>query len=179
MKYVGSKNQLFIDEAFFASTQNVKLTMNPPRKTDERTIYPDKPWEFGVGEYDSIIQVGDEYRYYYQAWMEIPKGKEFEFDGRRWPHEFINCMCLAVSKDGLSWDKPSLGLVEYGGTKDTNLLFPPKILWNEPCSVFIDTKPGIPDDEKFKAIVAWAGPEGQHNGGIWPLKSADGIRFVR
>jgi len=178
VKNVGSKKQLFIDEAFFASTHNVKLTMNPPRKTDERTIYPDKPWELLVGEYDSIIKVGDEYRCYYTALMEIPKGKEVKFFGNPWDHEFVCCTCLAVSKDGIDWEKPNLGLIEYGGTRNTNIIFPPKILWNETCNVFIDTKPGIPDDEKFKATVAWAGPKGQHDGGIWVLKSADGVRFV-
>jgi hypothetical protein len=29
-------------------------------------------------------------------------------------------MCYAVSEDGLHWEKPNLGLVEYNGSKENN-----------------------------------------------------------
>ena len=36
----------------------------------------------------------------------------------RW-HERL---CLAISQDGRNWEKPALGLVQYNGTKDNNLV---------------------------------------------------------
>ena len=50
--------RLFIDETFFAATINVKLTMNPPAKTGQATIPPDRPWEELGVNIGSIVQVG-------------------------------------------------------------------------------------------------------------------------
>ena len=31
-------------------------------------------------------------------------------------------VCYAVSRDGVEWKKPNLGLVEYNGSRDNNLV---------------------------------------------------------
>ena len=36
--------------------------------------------------------------------------------------ERIYHVCYAVSQDGLHWDRPALGLVDYGGNKQNNLI---------------------------------------------------------
>ena len=33
-------------------------------------------------------------------------------------------LCLATSKDGVHWEKPNLGKVEYKGSRDNNILPP-------------------------------------------------------
>ena len=38
------------------------------------------------------------------------------------PREAIFRICYATSKDGITWDKPALGLVDYGGNKQNNLI---------------------------------------------------------
>lgn len=68
----------------------------PPGSPDERRIYLP----------GSIIKVGDEYRMWYAG---------FSKDAKRQ-------LCYAVSKDGFTWERPKLGLVEFNGSKDNNLL---------------------------------------------------------
>jgi len=166
---VGSKKQLFIDETFFAVTQNVGLKMNPPQKTYEATIPADRPWEsMGVSLAGSVVQVGDTYRMYYIAYY----SNDAEAD------EPASRLCLAVSSDGIHWDKPSLGLVEFNGSKDNNIVFPATDTWFCGAFVFRDTRPGIGADEFYKGIFRWT-PPGVPSSEVaeWVFKSPDGLRW--
>ncbi len=42
---VGSGKQVFADGSLISKSCGVSLRMNPPRKTGERCIVADKPWE--------------------------------------------------------------------------------------------------------------------------------------
>ena len=125
---IGSEKQLFIDDALIAEAENVTLTMNPPRKTGERCIVADKPWEsHRVCAYNTVIEDGV-YKMWYDAIAQ---------DGSRW-------LCYATSTDGVHWEKPDLGLVEFDGSKANNIVFPPERRGHEPGCVFIDTNPDCP-----------------------------------
>jgi hypothetical protein len=52
--------------------------------------------------------------------------------------------CYFESTDGLHWDRPNLGLVEFGGNRDNNLLD------YQPGCVFID--PSVPTEERYKEV---------------------------
>ncbi|HYF37888.1 MAG TPA: hypothetical protein VD994_21475 [Prosthecobacter sp.] len=54
----------------------------------------------------TVLQVGDEYRMWYSGYDK----------------EASRHLCYAVSKDGVHWEKPKLGLVTYKGNKANNLL---------------------------------------------------------
>lgn len=58
--------------------------------------------------YGTVVRVGDELRMWY-----LGRG-----EAEPTPYR----ICYAVSKDGLHWTRPSLGLVEYGGNRDNNLV---------------------------------------------------------
>ncbi|MGB7160332.1 MAG: hypothetical protein WBD40_19850 [Tepidisphaeraceae bacterium] len=73
------------------------VTLGGPGSPDERRIY------FSGC---TIIKIGDEYRMWYNS---------FSKDSKR-------LISYATSKDGLKWDKPRLGLVEFNGNKDNNLI---------------------------------------------------------
>ncbi len=62
---------------------------------------PDFPRAYFCG---TILHVDGEYRMWYSG-----------FDGHN------RQVCYAVSKDGVKWSKPTLGLVEYNGGKENNL----------------------------------------------------------
>ena len=55
-------------------------------------------------------------------------------------------VCYAESDDGYEWEKPSLGLCEFGGNKDNNIVYKGTL-----GSVFRD--PRAQEDERYKAIV--------------------------
>ena len=68
---------------------------------------PGTPDSYHIDFYGTVKRVGDELRMWYPA----SPGKGV---GHR--------VCYAVSKDGINWEKPSLGLVEYAGNTRNNLV---------------------------------------------------------
>ena len=63
--------------------------------------------------------------------------------------------CYAESRDGIHWTKPELGLFEFNGSKQNN------IVWDGPgthnFTPFLDTNPACPPDAKYKALAGGRG----------------------
>src|SRR5438093_2676408 len=72
---------------------------------------PGEPDDETVRYYGTIIQVGDELRMWYQA-----RGTHDPKTNRQ------RRLCYAVSRDGVHWEKPNLGLVEYNGSTQNNII---------------------------------------------------------
>ena len=85
-----------------------KLSVNSPSKRGVVMTF-DKPWDGNGNDYFSIIKDDGIYRMYYETWA--------CFDPEY--TEGIN-VCYAESKDGIHWERPNLGLVEYNGSKDAH-----------------------------------------------------------
>ena len=95
MKNVGSRKQLFIDDAFFERTHNVVLTMNPPAKMDVPAIVPDRPWErMPIGR-PSVVPVEGGYHLYYTTGTGPTSNM---------PNHPRGVLCVAFSRDGIGWD---------------------------------------------------------------------------
>ena len=110
--HVGGDKQLFIDHRFIERSEQVTLRVNPPRKDTVDRFPRDKPWEaFTTGWYS--IDWDPEARRY-KKWYAACDGDQWA--GGSWR------LCYAESPDGLAWEKPDLGLVEYGGSRDNNIL---------------------------------------------------------
>jgi hypothetical protein len=156
---IGSAKQLLVDDALIAASQGITLTMNPPRKTGERCIVPDRPWEgYGVCAYNTVMEDGGIYKMWYDA---------IANDGSRW-------LCYATSTDGLQWQKPSLGIVEFEGSKDNNIVFPLEKRTHEPGCVFVDANPKCAPDARYKMVCTYDGPGGCET---YVFQSADGLRW--
>lgn len=156
---IGSAKQLFVDNAIIASSTGIRLTMNPPRKAGEKCIVADRPWEgHRVCAYNSVAEDGGIYKMWYDA---------IASDGSRW-------LCYATSTDGVHWDKPSLGLVEFDGSKDNNIVFPLEKRSHEPGCVFLDTNPKCSPDARYKMVCSYDGPAGF---GTYVFTSADGLHW--
>lgn len=159
---VGDRKQLFADGLWLGQSRGVELVVNHPTLTHERCIVPDKRWEsHRIGAYNSVLQVGEELRMYYDA---------IASDGSRW-------LCLAISRDGVRWKKPDLGLVPFEGDRHTNILFPPAKLPFEPGCVFHDRNPDCPEAERFKLVCTYR-PPGADSMATHVAVSADGIHFT-
>ena len=129
---VSDKKQLFIDHRFIEASESTKLTVNPAAKRPGAILHSDRPWDAFNLIYFSIAEDEGKYKMWYQA-----------YDDDQWG-EGVPRMCYALSDDGLNWEKPSLGLVDYQGSKDNNILFENSKL----AFVFIDDH-GKPE-ERFK-----------------------------
>jgi len=159
---VGTQKQLFIDDLLVESREGVVLTMNPPRKTNERCIVADKPWESAcVCAYNTVMEDEGLYKMWYDA---------VASDASRW-------LCYATSRDGVHWEKPRLGLVEFEGSRENNIVFPltrEGAMTYEPGCVFIEARPGVPRQERYKMVCTYGLPGGQ---GTYVFASADGLRW--
>ena len=161
---IGSDKQLFIDEQLIAASKNVTLTMNPPRKTGEHNIVAEHPWEsFRVGAWNTVMEDGGGYKMWYDAASSSDPDSARKGMGR-----FV---CYATSPDGINWEKPILGQVEFEGSKKNNIL-----IRDTTGSVFLDPKKTGGD--RFKYVGWWFG-DGQGVGltRVWVFSSTDGIKW--
>ena len=137
----------------------------------------DKPWEAQGGHYFGVFPdhdaKGDYLRMYYE--VTVPRTKD---DQDSWSTSLAKtCVCYAESRDGgVTWTRPSLGLCDYHGSKDNNIILDYKSLDNawDNFAVFKDSNPDCPPDERYKAQGAITRTD------TWTLGcflSSDGIRF--
>lgn len=65
---VGNQKQLFIDDLFFESAENVTLRVQAATKTGERVLESDKPWGNATLNWFSIMNDNDKYRMWYECY---------------------------------------------------------------------------------------------------------------
>jgi hypothetical protein len=160
---VGSEKQLLFDNRFIDSSEGVAVTMNPPVKRGV-VLACDRPWEdFRLTGYFTVLQEasGSPCRMYYSC---------FSKDQWHTPDAWVTSafLCYAESKDGIHWEKPSLGLVEFEGSKDNNILLKSVV----DGTVFVD--PNAPPERRYK-LLSTVGP---HKGGLRVSYSPDAVHFT-
>jgi len=174
---VGSARQLLIDAAFFDQSERVRLRLHAARKTGEKTLQREHPWEsatinwFTVMEDPGVVDREAKYRMWYEC-----------YDVAGWPTGDDTSFCYAESRDGVHWTKPELGLFEYQGSTKNNILFR-QIGEGDGRSrvhgsrVFKD--PTAPPEARYKAVSQgiWGSKTPPHT--IAGMYSADGMRWTR
>ena len=140
----------------------------------------DKPWEGNACAGVNVFRDGDLYRMYYRAQNTL-EGAGGEGRGEQ------VFDCYAESPDGIHWTRPSLGQVEFQGSKDNNILSKPAVAqgWSlAALNPFRDDNPAATPDALYKAIAPLFGPG--NNPDDWSdrqkalaiLKSPDGIHWT-
>lgn len=126
-------------------------------------------WEGNTSAYATILREADnEYRMYYRGWHMKPGPR-----ASKPAHEAV--FCLALSEDGINWRKPNLGLIEYAGSKDNN------IVWaGEGADAFVpmlDNNPDAAANAKYKAVANAKDKRGRRFDGFsiggWPELGED------
>lgn len=143
---VGSAKQLFIDHKFIESAEGIRLTVNPPYQTREKLILPDQSWERDayIGSYSTVERENGKTRLWYQVLAGKPEpGQNPPFMG----------VAYAESADGIHFEKPVLGIVEWSGSRRNNLVLPPDpgLLALGGGSVWRDSNPACPPDQRYKS----------------------------
>jgi hypothetical protein len=101
-----TQRQLFLDPASIHDVSHATLHVNPPQRR-EIVIRPDRPWEqLMISFYLTVLDEGEKLRLWYIC-----------RDRDNHPN-----VAYAESHDGVRWTKPDLGIVEYGGDKQNNLV---------------------------------------------------------
>lgn len=164
---LGQRRELFIDDHLVGEMKNVQLLVHQPTREDI-AVDCDKPWEGNGCGYFAVLHDPKDgvYRMYYHAWQ-IPTG--IESGGPL-------TIAYFESKDGIKWDRPSLGLCEFNGSKDNNIMLD-KMGDGGRChdfSPFIDSNPAAKPKARYKATGAgFETPKG-----VWVYQSPDGIHWT-
>jgi hypothetical protein len=124
---VSADRQLFIDDVLIDTMQGLRKTLHQPRDhADNPVLLPDRPWEHRRVCYGSVyyIQQEREFRCWYLA-LNIYDSRP-GFRGYRPEHHVplheSAFICYAESDDGIHWRKPNLGVHEYRGSRDNNIV---------------------------------------------------------
>lgn len=100
------------------SLENAIRVVNRPRKYHGNPVLTyDRPWEDNRIEDASVLYDPEKG---FEMWYENFKRNEKSGNVRD------HMLCYATSTDGIHWEKPDLGLIEYQGSKRNNIVFMPK-----------------------------------------------------
>jgi hypothetical protein len=145
------RRHLFLDPAFLAEAAGVELRVNRAERR-ELVIRPDRPWEKRmISLFLTVLDEGEKLRMWYIC-----------RDADNVPN-----VAYAESVDGVTWTKPNLGIVDYHGSKQNNLVGIPYLEGN----VYRDPR-GAPGAEYV--YVTNSGREG-----VVRHYSSDGLRWKR
>ena len=146
---IGTTKQLFIDDYIIQSLSHAKQVLNPAVKHPGNPLLKaDRPWDGSYVGLNKIIYEEDTglFRLWYRTTGGFASSKgadrlrPYRYDwgwenGRAVRHKVDEpygyssypddegwLLCYATSRDGIHWEKPNLGKVEFNGSKDNNIL---------------------------------------------------------
>jgi len=162
---------LMLDNRNIDELINAKLVLGEVKKHSKNPLFgEDMPWEKRFDNlYGNIIFDEEDklYKCWYSPFIVDYSAKGMTLEERQKPYDDNHPdremgICYAFSKDGINWEKPNLGLVEYNGNKNNN------IVWRGPhgAGIFKD-KYEIDPNKRYKILYQ----------GIFTSFSKDGINW--
>jgi hypothetical protein len=158
---LGSRRELFVDRFLIDTLHGADFRLHAPRREAD-ALAVDRPWEGRFSNYVTVLHHGGRFHLYYRG---LPAAGK---DGS--PAEST---CYAVSNDGRAFTRPNLGLFELHGSRANNAILAGMPPFSSNFSPVIDTRPGVPESQKFKALA------GTRSSGLAAFQSADGIRWSK
>jgi hypothetical protein len=175
---LGSEKQVFVDWWFtepgyglhsrpedkkqydsrpYFSPYGVRLSVIAPTLSAEPIIVPDIPSDGDIIAAECLLRDGGKFRLWYSTLSQPAEESRY---------------CYAESEDGKRWVKPNLGLIEFKGSKQNN------IVDTIGGSILKDTI--APPEERYKVIYELSAPHGQLPA-YWTYVavSPDGFRWKR
>lgn len=124
---------MFWNDWMFESIRGLKRTVNRPLKSSDNPIF-DEPLSSPGVIYDQRAKV---FKMWYST-LKVPLS-----------HSKTFALAYATSSDGFVWEKPSLGIVEYKGSKENNLT--DMLSRGGGAYVYLDEKDSNPE-RKYKMV---------------------------
>lgn len=160
---IGTRLELFVDDFIIEKmTGDVAQRLHRP-EPKEVVLVTDASWEGNTCAYYTVFRDGDLYRMYY-------RGSHYDEKTRKSAHPEVTC--YAESKDGIHWNKPNLGLFEFNGSKDNNIVWDG--IGTHDFVAFKDENPDCPAEARYKGI-ARGRPRGKR--GLYVFQSPDGLHW--
>lgn len=184
---IGNRRELFVDDLLIGTLDGTNLKMHQPHKLRRM---PPRPF----GHYATVLKDGDRLRLYYRG-DKIP-GAHWR-DGWGKYHEGEVTLYAESSDGGVNWTTPDLGIHKVPEISQGNVVVNMSdhtFLVTHNFTPFIDTRPGIPANERYKALGGgrypaenWGGwktdderkllREKYGPGGLKAFASADGLHW--
>ena len=162
---IGAEKQFFIDDYVLEALEGTAQVMNQPQKDlSNPLIVADRPWEGTHVYLYKGTTLFDRDRGLYRMWYQV-------YD----PEHAKHMICYARSEDGLHWEKPDLGVVEYAGSRENNIVFAGN-RYAANVNVLDDAHETDPS-RRYKLLYWDRGPKGGPSG-ICVAFSPDGIHFT-
>ena len=159
----GTRRELFVDGHLIANMiGGAKLHLHRP-EPKEVVMTTDAPWEGNTSAYYTIFRDGELYRMYYRA-------SHWDTEAKKATHREVTC--YAESRDGIHWVKPKLGLFEFNGSRENNIVVDG--LGTHCFVAFKDGNPDSPPEARYRGI-ARGRPVGKK--GLYIFESPDGIHW--
>lgn len=167
---------LLLDARIIEASTNARLTLGEVKKDPRNPLFgEDKPWEPRFDNLYANVMYDEEtklYRCWYSPFIiderttltPVEKRPSIKYLEAKPNHREMG-VCYAESEDGIQWEKPELGLVEFDGNKENNIVF------REPhgAGVFRDARETDPD-KLFKMVS-------KHDDAMSVAFSPDGLRW--
>lgn len=175
---IGMRRELFADRYLVGELKGTTLKLHEPQLM--APVSPPRP----NGHYATVLKAGDKFQFYYRG--DTKPGNHWK---KGWEQYHEGEVTLyAESKDAIHWTLPKLGLFEHETFPQGNIVLMNEFLVNHNFTPFIDTKPGVPPEQKYKALggIAYQ-PHPEHlavrdkrgSGGLKAFVSPDGIHWKK
>ncbi len=122
---VNLSKHLVLDSRVIAETNHVRLTLGKVQKDPHNPLFrADKPWENALNNlYPNVVY--DQEQRLFKLWYKdmLPDRSALE---KMAPPRIIAhvgwFLLYATSRDGITWTKPDLGLIEFDGSRHNNIV---------------------------------------------------------
>ena len=159
---INGTRQLFIDDHIIESLDGVVKNLNQPVKYRGNPVLPMEPMETESWDADMPLSFSsvlfDEQEQVFKMWYSLHT---------RGQGDAASLLCYATSEDGIRWQKPELGIYEFRGTKQNNIVMDHSGLAS---GVFRDQHEADPD-KRYKMLHMWRDYK------VYASYSADGRRW--
>lgn len=150
-----------------ASPYGIRLKAHKPIIDKAPILVADKEWEsFRIGCYCSASKIDGKYYLWYTSIV-----------GDNVIDNYHSMLCLAVSDDGINWEKPALGVYDFNGNTKTNIVRNGPYPMDCADTVFYDVQ--ADESQRYKLIFTrWV--DGENNERYLELigmTSKDGIHW--
>lgn len=184
---IGSRRELFVDDLLVGELNGTRLKLHEPRLLRRA---PPRPF----GHYATVLQDGDRLRLYYRG-DKVP-GAHWR-DGWGKYHEGEVTLYAESTDGGIHWAEPNLGILDVPEMPKGNVVLDVDehtFLVTHNFTPFIDTRPGVPAEQRYKGLGggryppenwgSWRTPDERKKlrekygpGGLKAFASADGMHW--
>ncbi len=176
---IGSRRELFVDQHIVRKLSGTALKLHAPQLMPP--ISPPRPH----GHYATVLRSDDQFQFYYRG--DTQPGNHWK---KGWEQYHEGEVTLyAESSNGINWTLPRLDIYDDHPTFPAgNVVLMNEFLVTHNFTPFVDTRPGVPTTERYKALGGLAyQPHKEHlevrerrgPGGLKAYTSPDGIHWKK